>query len=72
VQTVEDYLNYTKFNYFSPLEVAETAGEDSVKSWLLPDIHIFHKACLGVAVDNAGKLIGVSPLDCGGFCSIPD
>jgi hypothetical protein len=31
VQTVEDYLNYTKLNYFSPPELEEQCSEQCAK-----------------------------------------
>jgi hypothetical protein len=52
VQTVENHLNYTKFSYFSLLEVADLPLEKGAKSGLAPVLHIFPEAGFEPAVDN--------------------
>jgi len=41
VQTVEDHLNYTKFSYFSLLEVADLQPGKRAKNGAVPVFHIF-------------------------------
>jgi len=52
VQTVENHLNYTKFSYFSLLEVADLPLEKGAESGLAPVLHIFPEAGFEPAVDN--------------------
>jgi hypothetical protein len=52
VQTVENHLNYTKFSYFSLLEVADLPLEKGAKNGLARVLHIFPEAGFEPAVDN--------------------
>jgi hypothetical protein len=52
VQTVEDHLNYTKFSYFSLLEVADLPLGKGAKARVAPVLHSFPWAGFEPAVDN--------------------
>jgi hypothetical protein len=52
VQTVEDHLNYTKFSYFSLLEVADLPLGKGAKNSPAPVLHTFPLGGFDPAVDN--------------------
>ena len=72
VQIVEDYLNYTKFNYFSLYDVAELRVGDERKNAPEPAFRQFPEVWPSGPCGKLHNLIVMSPLGCVAAGSIPD
>ena len=71
VQTVEGYLNYTKFSHFPLLDVEETALKKAAKPAPLRLLHRYPEALADTPVEDPFSIIAMSPLGCATACSIP-
>jgi hypothetical protein len=69
---VEGNLNYTKFNYFAPLQPAYFVRAGVAGTVLRPLSPPNPQPENNPAVEESPNLIAMSPLGCGGACSIPD